>query len=376
MDTSEDKIIVIARHSYARALLLKTRLEASGIDCFLSHQNLVQAAISGGVEIKVRRSDVEKALRLIESSKEDYGSQKEASVRSLRSVRKILVPVDFSESSLKACMFAMGLATKLKAEIKLLHVYYNPVLDIAPFDTSHAYQINLINYLHEAEQNARQQLSKLLRELKTKSKKNNTDLRITSSLVNGLAAEEIAASAARFKPGLIVIGTRGHGNQTGGYLGSVTTKVIEKTNVPLLAIPEQSKFSSLDKIKNVMYATDFDESDHLSISRLINLLYPFDVTLHCVHISVGVKKSWDKVKMDGLQAFLTKEYKKFPFRCDVSVSDDVINGMETYIRNNNIDVIALTNHSRGLFASLFSPSITKKILGRISKPLLVFKAIE
>lgn len=376
MDPSDEKIIVIARHSNSRALLLKSRLEAEGIDCFLAHQNLLQAAISGGVEIKVRRSDVDKALRIIELSLEQHGTQKEASVRSLRSVRKIMVPVDFSEASLKACSFALGLAEKLKAEIKLLHVFYNPVLDIAPFDTSHAYQVNLVNYLHEAEQNARHQLIKLAKELKLQVKESNPDLKITYSLSNGLAVEEIAATALKFRPGLIVIGTRGIGNQTGGFLGSVTAKLIEKTNTPVLAIPEQSRFGGIGKIKNVLYATDFDQSDHLAISKLINLLHPFKVNLHCIHISVGVKKSWDKVKMDGLSTFIDREYKKFPVKCEIIISDDIINGLETYIRNNDIDVIAVTNHNRGLLSSFFTTSITKKVLNRITKPLFVFKSLD
>jgi len=376
MDTSDEKIIVIARYSNSRALLLKSKLEADGIECFLSNQNLLQAAVSGGVEIKVRKSDVEKSLRVIELYKEQHGKQKEASVRSLRSVRKILVPVDFSDASLSACSFALGLAAKLKAEIKLLHVFYNPVLDIAPFDTSHAYQVNLVNYLHETEQNSRNQLIKLVKELKLKVKSSNPDLKISYTLANGLAAEEIASTASKFKPGLIILGTRGIGNQTGGFLGSVTSKLIGKTGIPVLAIPEQSKFTSLEKIQHVMYATDFDESDHLAISRLINLLHPFNVSLHCVHVSVGVKKSWDKFKMDGLKAFIENEYGKYPVRCEIIVSDDIINGIETYIRDKNIDIIALTNHNRGLLSSFFTPSITKKVLNRITKPLFVFKALD
>lgn len=376
METSDEKIIVIARHPNSRALLLKSRLEAEGIDCFLSHQNLVQAAVAGGVEIKVRRSDVDKALRVIEEALEQHGPQKEASVRSLRSVRKILVAVDFSEASLKACSFAVSLAGKLKAEIKLLHVFYNPVLDIAPFDTSHAYQVNLVNYLHETEQNARQQLVKLVKELKQKVKDSNPDLKITHSLSNGLVVEEVVAAAQKFRPGLIVTGTRGMGQQTRGFLGSVTAKLIEKTNVPVLAIPEQNRFTGIEKIKKVLYATDFDQSDHLAISRLINLLHPFGTSLYVVHISIGVKKSWDKVKMDGLKAFLDSEYKKYPVKTEIVVSDDIINGLETYIRNNEIDVIAMTNHNRGLLSSFFTPSITRKVLSRINRPLFVFKALD
>jgi len=376
MNPSDDKITVIARHTNTRALLLKSRLESEGVECFLSHQNLVQGAVSAGVEIKVRVSDVDKALRIIEASLSEHGKQKEASVKSLRSIRKIMVPVDFSEASLKACSFAIGLAAKLKAEIKLVHVYFNPVLDMAPFDTSHAYQVNLVNYLHESEQNVKNQLARLARELKAEVKNSHPDLKITTSLYNGVAAEEIAQAAAKFRPGLIVIGTRGIGHQTSGFIGSVTARIIEKITVPLLAVPEGGRFDGLDKIQHVMYATDFDKSDHLAISKLINLLRPFEVQLHCVHVSVGVKKAWDQAKLDSLMAFVGNEFRKFPLKCEIVVSDDIINGMEMYIRNNNIDVIALTNHNRGVLSSLFTQSITRKVLKRISKPLFIFKALD
>ncbi|HOI87691.1 MAG TPA: universal stress protein [Lentimicrobium sp.] len=376
MEPQEEKIVVIARHPNNRALLLQSRLAAEGIECFLSHENLLQGAVSSGVEIKVKKSDVEKALRLIEQSKAEHGEQKEAAVKALRSVRRILVPVDFSDASNKACSFALGLAAKLKAEVKLLHVYYNPVIDIAPFDTSHAYQVNLINYLHEAEQNARHQLINLAKDLKAQVKKKKQDIKITYSLTNGLAADEIIDKSRKYKPGLIVIGTRGIGKQTGGFLGSVTARVIEKTSAPVLAIPESSRFTKVENMKNVLYATDFDQSDHLSISRLIGLLHPFDTNLYCVHISIGMRKSWEKVKMETLKHFITKEYKKFPIQYDMVVSDDILNGLETYMRNHSIDVIALTNHNRSLLARLFTPSITKLILGRISKPLFVFKSVD
>lgn len=77
MEPQEEKIVVIARHSNSRALLLQSRLAAEGIECFLSHQNLLQGAFSSGVEIRVKKSDVEKALRLIEQSKTEHGIQKE-----------------------------------------------------------------------------------------------------------------------------------------------------------------------------------------------------------------------------------------------------------------------------------------------------------
>jgi len=374
MYTQEEKIAVVARYPNSRALLLQSKLKAEGIECFLAHENLLQGAVSSGVELRVKASDLEKALRIIELSKSEHGVQKENAIKTLRSVRKILVPVDFSDASLKSCSYALALAARLKAEVKLLHVYYNPVIDIAPFDTSHAYQVNLVNYLHEAEQNARHQLTNLIKDLKNQVKKSKANTKITYSLANGLPAEEIIASAKRFKPGLIILGSQGIGHKSKSLLGSVTAKVIEKTEAPVLAIPENINFKGFESLKNILYATDFDKSDHIAMSKLINLLHPFDVNLFCAHISVGTKKSWQKVKMEGLHQLIGDNFKKVPIHYDLVVSDDVINGLEMYMRNNSIDVIALTSHNRGVLARFFTPSITKILLNRVNKPLLVFKS--
>lgn len=376
MENQDEKIVIIARYPNSRALLLQSRLMSEGIDCFLAHENLLQGAFSSGVELKVKSSDVEKALRIIESYKSESGKQKELSLKVLRSVRKILVPVDFSDASLKSCTYALGLADKLKAEIKLLHVYYNPVIDMAPFDTSHAYQINLINYLHEAEQHARHQLVQLTKDLKSQVKKSKANTKITYSLANGIAADEIIEASNKYRPGLIILGSQGIGHQSGSLLGSVTAKIIGKTNAPVLAIPENSKFTGFENLKNILYATDFDSTDHLAISKLINMLHPFDVNLFVAHISIGVKKPWQKVKMDGLKQTISNEFRKEKVQYDIVVSDDLINGLEMYMRNNSIDAIALTNHNRSVLARFFTPSITKMLLSRVNKPLLVFKSAE
>lgn len=374
METLDEKIVTIARFPNNRALLLQSRLQAEGIDCFLSHQNLLQAAVSQGVEIKVRESDVEKAVRLIEMYKLDAGEEKEKSVKSLKSIRRILVPVDFSNASEKALQLALELADLLKAEVRLLHVYYNPVVDVMPFDTGHTYQINISSYLHEIEQNARKQISILEADLKKKATEKKSRIKISSSLSNGIAEDEIIAFSKKYKPGLIIMGSRGMGNLSTGLIGNVTAKVVEKSVIPVIAIPEKSRLTSVDHVKNILFATDFDNYDQVTIGKLVNLTHMFNPTLHIVHISIGVKKAWDKVKLDSLKEFIEKEYPNLPVKYKILVSDNIVNGLECYMRDHEIDVIALTNHSRNILSSLFTPNVTKMIMQRINRPLFVVKA--
>jgi nucleotide-binding universal stress UspA family protein len=52
----------------------------------------------------------------------------------------------------------------------------------------------------------------------------------------------------------------------------------------------------------------------------------------------------------------------------------MVNGLQTYMRDNQIDAIAVTTHKRGMLDKLFIPSVSQKIYSETGKPLLVFHA--
>ena len=153
----EEKIITIASYPYSRAQLLRGRLEAEGIECFLSNINLVQPDISTGVKVKIKEADAGRAYKILDEIKDEYGKAKQQTIDRLKNVRRILVPVDFSEPSLNACNFALGLAHKLKAEIKLFYAYFNPVVSSEPYLEGYSYQVNLNTVIGNLEKEAQLQ---------------------------------------------------------------------------------------------------------------------------------------------------------------------------------------------------------------------------
>ncbi len=125
----ENRLVTLATDHYTAAEILKARLEAAGIECHLKNVHLIQGAAPEGVKVQIRESDVEKALRLMQQWKL---SREEEEKKKTRELRRILVPVDFSEYSKNACFYALNLARKLRADIKILHVYYAPIVDLVP----------------------------------------------------------------------------------------------------------------------------------------------------------------------------------------------------------------------------------------------------
>jgi nucleotide-binding universal stress UspA family protein len=374
MKLAKERIITAGHFSWSRALLLQIILQDNGIDCFLVPKDTVLPR--GYVDLRVNEKDLEKTLKIIKTASKEAGSEKELAIHKIQVIRRILVPVDFSDISFDACRFAVSLAAKFKAEVKLVHVFYNPAIDVSPYADHYSYQIKLVDSLREIEKSARENMLKLEHKLKMWCiKENLAHIHVTAKLINGFSTDELLEYSKTYKPAVIIMGTRGLTRDNYKAFGRVTNKVIEDSTVPVLALPSGT-VKSIEEIKSILYATDLDPSDYSALNRLIQMLTPFKIKIHCVHICVVEKKPWDTVKLDELKAHLKNEYKGIDITFNNIISENVINGLETYIRDNSIDALAVTTHKRNLLEKIFTPSISREIYSETGKPLLVFHSRE
>ncbi|OFX87985.1 MAG: hypothetical protein A2W99_11525 [Bacteroidetes bacterium GWF2_33_16] len=371
----EDKLITIAMHNYARAEILRTRLESEGVECYLKNVNLIHSVVSGGVKVQVSSRNLEKALRIVEKVSEQWREEyQDEQEEPTQGIQKILVPIDFSDYSVNACRYAIGLAEKLNAEIKLMHVYYNPVVNSMPLTDTYYYQVNMDEIIREIEIRAKNSMEKFYDDLKEKIEKEGIQgIKIDYALMRGIASEEIIEESKKYNPEVIIIGTRGQGERENDLIGSVTAKIIEESKVPVLVIPEDSIYQGIATI-NIMYATDFDDSDYHAIKKLISILSPFEFRLYCVHIGTSDSQVWDRVKMDSLKEKLLQHYSDYEIHCSIIEDKDFLAGMQEFIREKYIDIISMVTHKQGIISKLLNPSITRKVLFHTNIPFLVFHA--
>jgi nucleotide-binding universal stress UspA family protein len=369
----EDKLITIAVHNYARAEILRTRLESEGVECYLKNINLIHSVVSGGVKVQVSSRDLEKALRIAEKVSENWRDEyQEETDDTTQGIQRILVPIDFSDYSVNACRYAIGLAEKLNAEIKLMHVYYNPVVNSMPLTDTYYYQVNMDEIIREIEVRAKISMEKFYNDLREKIEKEGIQgVKIDYALVRGIASEEIIAESEQYKPEVIIIGTRGQGERENDLIGSVTAKIIEETKVPVLVIPEDAIYQGIATI-NIMYTTAFDDSDYHALKKLISILSPFEFRLYCVHIGTHDSNVWDRVKMDSLKEKLHEHYSDYEIHCTIIEDKDFLAGMQEFIREKYIDIISMVTHKRGIITKLLNPSLARKVLFHTNIPFLVF----
>jgi len=288
-------------------------------------------------------------------------------------IKRILVPVDYSDCSRFACRYAIKIACKLQAEIKLFHTYYSPAFDLIELAGAVQTQAQLheevtVNLVESEKDTIKSFVNSLKDDI---AGCGMPDLKISYDIAPGVPEDEIISYSDTYKPDLIVMGTKGKGTGVGAILGSVTNAVINRITFPVLAIPEKYTFVGEENIKNVMYVTDFDESDFLTLKSLINLTDQLDLDIQCVHIGED-PDSWDKVRMEGLMKYFAEAYGKTQVSYSFINHKNLLLDLDQLIRDKNINILSLTAHRQSILDKLFKRNITKKLFYHTNIPLLVF----
>lgn len=337
----EDKLVTLAILTYAKAQILKNVLENEGIEAYIHNVNLIQPVISSGVRLRIKESDLPHALQIIESSawlSEDIIKGKESSSEKNKEKRKVLIPVDFSNYSLKACQFGFSFANAINSEVVLLHAYFSPIyVPTIPYGTDNFnFQIEREESVKSMIETVHNELNKLSDTIKKKVESGEfPNIKYTCILRDGIPEEEILRYAKEYNPQIIIMGTRGRSQKDIDLIGSVTAEVIERSQSFVYAIPE-----------------------HTAVSF--------------VHLSTD-NDAWHEIKLAGIKDYFQKQYSKLELHYNVVKEDNILSNLDKYVKEENIDVICITNYKRNIFARLFNPSIARKMIFHANTPILVIK---
>lgn len=369
----EDKLVTLAIHTFEKAQILKTILETEGIEVYIHNVNQIQPVVSAGVRVRIKESDLPHALRIIEDSKwlEEPAENDPADSKE----KKILIPVDFSDYSIKACEIGINYAHKVGAKVMIMHAYFSPYFPSAiPMGDTLAYQVdeeesvqNVLNRVRSDMENICTLIDRKIRAGELPKVPYDYVLR------EGLPEEEILAYSREYHPTLIIMGTRGKSQKDMDLIGSVTGEVIEVNKVPVLAIPENVPFDNLGEAKNIAFATSFNQRDLVAFDAFMELVKPYDFHIHLFNISTS-KNEWNEIRLTGVREYFQKQYPEADISYTVLADGDLLLAIEKFVRDKHIDMIALSTYRRNILARMFNPSIARKMLFHTDTPLLVMHA--
>lgn len=289
-------------------------------------------------------------------------------------MKKIIVPVDFSENTECACNYAIHFAEKEETEIMLFHAYMYPIAtadmtdDVV--DSSTLITPEIMDSIERAAKAGMKRLKdKLDKKLKNEEIKT---IHIKTKVTNGVAEYEILDICDSYHPDMIIMSSSGQGHKSGRLLGSIALKILEHAAIPVLTIPENTEYHV---VRNVLYMTDFDESDISAVENLVSILDPFKVKIHCLHVEHSNKDLIDDMLMNYLKEHFENEFKNGTMFFEIVQDKDVLKAVEEYVKDKKISLVALLHLKRGLLSRLFHPNVTKKVFYHMGLPLLTFHDI-
>jgi nucleotide-binding universal stress UspA family protein len=288
--------------------------------------------------------------------------------------RQLLVPVNFTDYSDNGAIYALNVARYLDADIILLNSYLEPVMAVPglfePF--TYATATNSLKTL-EDETAVNLMATKFMLE-GIKSKMNIENVNINYDLVHGFPGNSILSYAEQFNVDAIVMGFE---NPEGfSKFGSITSIIIEKSCIPVLAVPQGYDANKFKKPEKVLYLTNIDEYDEKALKRLSELIRFFDSSIICVHSCLGESSEEEEMMMHKFKNNLLKKFNISNIECGILETGDIIKGLIKFINKREIDVLAMNAKKRNILSRLFSSNFTEKLLYQTNVPLLVYHISE
>ncbi|MEM6265822.1 MAG: universal stress protein [Bacteroidota bacterium] len=275
-------------------------------------------------------------------------------------MKTILLPTDFSPHAHNAFNYALGLAEACHAKVILFHAYH--------YNASGAFYVptELIDVVNLDQKDSA--LKSMERYQKIANAQAGKDVRVDPVMVQGFAIDEILEYTQANPVDLIIMGTRGASGFEGRLLGSVTLSLLERSQVPVIALPDGAEFSPINQIA---YATNYEEQDSNALDRLLDFAFLNHAEIHCVHVS-GKPGPDEQQRKNMLERQFDWEVTMKDLDFTELEEQDVVKGLLNFINERPMDMLAMLSHRRGFWGRMFHQSISNEVARQIKIPLMVF----
>jgi len=280
-------------------------------------------------------------------------------------MKKILIPVDFSEHSQAAIDYACQLIehNSVQQAIDLVHVYTTH----SNMYTNRQVNVDISDpQVVIAEKNMAQALASI--------KAQYPSIQCQAIYKDGNLYEEISKITAAFNYDAIIMGTKGASGIEALFLGSNTYDVILNTKTPVLAVPvEKASF----KKNRIGLLCNFKPAEIEALQQTINLLgNGFELVL--IHVNKNDEKisiiderfkNWieEIITQTGVQNISYTVKSQALYNRNL---ENLSSAIDSVIIDEQIDLLLVTKSRKSIFRKLVEENIVKRMAYDLSIPKL------
>ncbi len=275
-------------------------------------------------------------------------------------MKKLLIPIDFSETSEVALDFGLQLATTYGYEV-MLHHALGMVKDDERYYRDSEDRLQQDVYDEKLTEKIEAKMEKLLLKRDTKN------LSITKHLTKGALLDDLKDLVKTHGVDVVVMGTRGATGLKELFVGSNTEKIVRYMHCPVIAVHGQARVAS---IKRILVPVDLDNLTPSFLMEIAHLQRMFQAEVEFTWVQTPVHAE----SLDLLVEEFENVLKTYDVKGTFSIIKDAIPhaGILTYADEIEADMIAMATHHRSGVAHLFLGSVTENVLNHTHLPLWTF----
>jgi len=178
--------------------------------------------------------------------------------------------------------------------------------------------------------------------------------------------KEIMKYASTFNYEIICVGRKGSG-KTANLFGSMTTRLIQKSEIPVLIVPEKYRRAS---ISNIIYLSDLVDVEN-ELKEVTAFADPLNAKVELLHFEDKYTEdaSWLNSAKDNVKKLKVKaHYEQFDY------SKRTIEIINEFVKRKKCSMLIMfTFKKRNMFEKIFMPSVSADFASTVSVPMLVLK---
>ena len=269
-------------------------------------------------------------------------------------MKKILCPTDFSETADGAVAYAAKLAQKTGSHLALFNV--QSFVDKTPEEALLGEQMNA--------QMAYDRLEELSREIS----------RVFKISCNGNVSTAIAGLSRVIETeasghDLIVMGTTGPDDAFQFFFGSNSYRLAKQTSLPVLVVPAGYGYSNIEQ---TAFAFDYWRNNTLPMAQLVNVIKPLNSALTVLEVLEQSYSPRQEEEILADQKIIQDVYgKEVSIQFQSLYTRSIPQALDTYVKENKVDLLALSTQHQSLIDRLFHKSVIKELSRIATYPLLI-----
>lgn len=273
-------------------------------------------------------------------------------------MKNIFIITDFSEASRNAGLYGIDIAKHFNADVILFHAYQ------APVQVPESY---ILYSTEDVWQSAKELLEKEAAEINPGNK-----VKVEICGGEGIPSDIVLIEARKKHADVIICGMKGMGKGFRKIIGSTTSSLTRKSEIPLIIIPENAGF----KLPvNIALASDIDPQTHGATVELLKAIgEKFSSKLAVVWV---VDEEFDHKNESRFRpSGYINQLKSLDPVFEYPSGSNIVKTLEGFVKSHSIDLLAMIPHKHDLLERFFTESITKKMIFHSDIPMLVMPQIK